>query len=141
MKTHIKILGAIYLGIAFFLAFFIVVGILAWRDGAAVDAPTVVPIILALISWFGITGWGLWRLDGRFRLHGILVGLIFMVVLNGLLLFADEGEFARSAGQKIFHLACAVIGLYTVVVLLLPASSRVFSEQAEELAKNNVTST
>lgn len=129
MKIHVKILGAIYLGITLLLALFIVVMVMASLDGAMRDAAAVIPIIIALLCWFGITGWGLWRLDGRFWLHGILIATIFMLVLNGLLLFADGGRFAHSTGQRIFHLVCMTIGLYTVVVLILPSGKKAFQKQ------------
>lgn len=50
-------------------------------------------------------------------------------VLNGLLLFADGGTFARSTGQKVFHLGFMAIGLYTVAVLLLPGGRRAFQKR------------
>lgn len=130
LRTHVKIIGAIYLGFASLMGFFVVLAVFRaiFTGSMPDDSSEVIPIILMLIAWFFVTGKGLWKLDGRFWLHGLIVGTIFMLVLNTLFLFADGGTFARSTGQKIFHLACAAVGLYTIAVLLLPAGRRAFQK-------------
>jgi hypothetical protein len=130
MRIHIKILGFIYTGIAVLLGLstLLFIAFALFGKNAPSGILTVIFIFAGLTLWFLQTGLGLWKLRRGARLMALIVGLVFMLVLNGALLFADGGKFAASTGQKIFHLSCMAIGLYTVVILLFPGSSASFQE-------------
>ncbi|MDQ3800304.1 MAG: hypothetical protein M3384_12700 [Acidobacteriota bacterium] len=130
MKLHIKILGVIYTGIAvlFGLATLLFIAFALFGKNAPSGGMTVIIIFLSLTLWLLQTGLGLLRFRPGARVMALIVGLVFMLVLNGLLLFADGGNYAASTGQKIFHLAGMAIGLYTVVVLLFPGAGAAFQE-------------
>lgn len=130
MRIHIRILGFIYTGIAVHLglATLLFVAFALFGKNAPPDFLTVIIIFAGLTLWFLHTGLGLWKLRRGARLMALIVAFVFMLVLNGALLFADGGNFARSTGQKIFHLSCIAIGIYTVGVLLFPGSGDSFQE-------------
>jgi hypothetical protein len=130
MKLHIRILGVIYTGIAVLLALttLLFIAFALFGKNAPSGALGVIGIFVGLTFWFLQTGLGLWNLRRGSRLMALIVGVVFMLVLNGALLFADGGKFAASTGQKIFHLFCMAIGLYTVAVLLFPGSGDAFEE-------------
>jgi hypothetical protein len=130
MRIHIKILGFIYTGIAALLglATLLFIAFALFGKNAPSGSLTVIGIFVALTLWFTHTGLGLWKLRRGARLMALIVAFVFMLVLSGALLFADGGNFARSTGQKIFHLSCIVIGIYTVGVLIFPGSRDAFQE-------------
>ncbi|HEX8249752.1 MAG TPA: hypothetical protein VF599_16355 [Pyrinomonadaceae bacterium] len=130
MRLHIKLLGFIYTGIAvlFGLATLLFIAFALFGKNAPAGGLTVIGIFVGLTLWFLQTGLGLWKLRRGARLMALIVAFVFMIVLNGALLFADGGNFARSTGQKIFHLSGIAIGLYTVGVLLFPGSGGAFQE-------------
>lgn len=130
MRLHIKFLGFIYTGIAAFLglATLLFIAFALFGKNAPSGFLEVIGIFVALTLWFLHTGLGLWKLRRGSRLMALIVAFVFMLVLNGLLLFADGGKFAASTGQKIFHLSSMAIGIYTVGVLLFPGTSAAFQE-------------
>jgi hypothetical protein len=125
MKIHVKILAVIYLclgSLTGLFSLFAFVSALANTNASAAGAfVMIVPTV-----WFLRSGWGLWQLRQDKWLFALVTGVILMLVLNALLLFADGGKFAASTGQKIFHLVCMAIGLYTTVILLLPSGKALF---------------
>ncbi|MDQ3132232.1 MAG: hypothetical protein M3Q99_15910 [Acidobacteriota bacterium] len=59
------------------------------------------------------------------KLHAFIVAAGFMIGLNALLLNSG-GETFRKPGFAVFHIACISIGVYTLVVLLLPKTDEVW---------------
>jgi len=59
------------------------------------------------------------------KLHAFIVAAGFMIGLNALLLSSGGGTF-RKTGFAVFHIACISIGVYTLVVLLLPKTDEVW---------------
>lgn len=132
MKTHIKILGAFYIGISILFGWLILLMLsyLIFADkGNKSDAVSAITPLLLLLFWFWSTGIGLWRLKSGAWLLALVTGGVLMLVLNGLFLFADGGKFAASAGQKIFHLFCIAVGLDTVIIMILPSGRASFQRQ------------
>jgi hypothetical protein len=74
---------------------------------------------VVVAGWFINTGLGLWRLRESMWGYALVTAGIFMIMLNIMLMF-HGGEFVRSPGLRIFHLSFLAIGLYTVIILLLP---------------------
>jgi hypothetical protein len=130
MKTHIKILGIIYLGIGVLIGLttLLFIAYAIFGKNASSNGFMVIGIFVGLFFWFFQTGLGLWSLHPGARINALLVAIILMFVLNGALLLADGGKFSSSTGQTIFHLACMAIGLYTIVILLLPGARAVFQK-------------
>ncbi|HEX9962747.1 MAG TPA: hypothetical protein VGB00_17580 [Pyrinomonadaceae bacterium] len=130
MRLHIRILGFIYTGIAALLglATLLFVAFALFGKNPPSGFLTVIIIFVGLTLWFLHTGLGLWKLRRGSRLMALIVAFVFMLVLNGALLFADGGKFAASTGQKIFHLSCIAIGIYTAGVLLFPGAGDAFRE-------------
>jgi len=116
LKVHVKILGYIYSALACLMGLFVLVGLLA---GVA-QAGVVIPIFIALGAWWLNTGLGLLRLRSGARLSAIVVAVVFMIGLNGLFLFAGGKPFSTSAGWVSFHVGSMAVGVYTLVVMLLP---------------------
>lgn len=134
MKTHIKILGAIYIGVSILIGLLILlmVSYLVFADKGNKSGSDVVSAITALILllfWFWSTGTGLWNLKSGAWLLALITGGILMLVLNSLFLFADGGKFAVSAGQKIFHIFCIAVGIDTVIIMILPSGRAAFEQQ------------
>jgi len=134
MKTHIKILGAIYIGVSILIGLLILlmVSYLIFADKGKKPESDVVSAIMALILllfWFWSTGTGLWNLKSGAWLLALITGGILMFVLNGLFLFADGGKFAVSTGQKVFHLSCLAVGLDTVIIMILPSGRATLQQQ------------
>jgi hypothetical protein len=48
-----------------------------------------------------------------------------MVGLNALFLFAGGKPFSSSPGWITFHLGCMSVGIYTLVVMMLPGTGEV----------------
>ncbi|HLM01637.1 MAG TPA: hypothetical protein VK400_11330 [Pyrinomonadaceae bacterium] len=130
MRLHIRILGVIYTGIAVFLglATLLFIAFALFGKNAPPGSLEVIGIFVALTLWFLHTGLGLLKLRPGSRLMALIVGLVFMLFLNGALLFADGGNFAASTGQKIFHLSCVAVGIYTAGVLLFPGAGAAFQK-------------
>ena len=125
MKTHIKTLAVFYLCFGSLTGLFSLVAFVSAIAGTDPNAAGAFALIVPTV-WFLRTGRGLWQLRHDEWLFALVTGVILMLVLNALLLFADGGKFAASTGQKIFHLVCMAIGLYTAVVLLLPSGKALF---------------
>ena len=130
MKTHIKILGIIYLGLSALIGLttLLFVAYALFGENASSNGVMVISIFVGLFFWFFQTGLGLWNIHDGARISALLVAIILMFVLNGALLLADGGKFSSSTGQTIFHLACMAIGLYTTVILALPGARAVFQK-------------
>lgn len=124
MKTHIKIVGAVFIAFAVLLGAcdLLFAAFLLFGKNTRPGGFGLLVFFLSLAFWFLQAGRGIWNLRAGSRLHGIILGGILLLILNGLLLFADGGQYARSVGQKIFHLTCMAAGLYAVVVLLFPSA-------------------
>jgi len=70
------------------------------------------------------TGLGLLRLRRGIKLHALIVAVGFMIGINALLLNSG-GETFRKPGFVVFHVAGISIGIYTLVVLILPKTDEV----------------
>ena len=126
LKTHVKILGCIYVALACFVGLFAILGlIIDATQGTLSQALVVVPILLVLGLWWLQTGRGLLSYRRAARMYTVIVAVVFMVGLNALLLFAGGEPFSSSIGWIIFHLSCITIGIYTLVVMLLPGTDKV----------------
>ena len=122
MRRHLQILGAIY----FLLggasgAVALLIGLLTLTG--RISAEPVVPIIFAMLTlWLLRTGLGLWQRRRGARVLAAVTASVLLVMLNVMLLFADEGKYSASAGQTVFHSTLIAIGLYTLVVVLHPSA-------------------
>lgn len=126
LKAHVKVLGYIYAALACFVGLFALLILIVYATQVKLSqAGVVVPILLALAFWWLQTGLGLLRYRRTVRLYAIIVAIVFMVGLNSLLLFAGGKPFSSSTGWIIFHLSCISVGIYTLVVMLLPGISEV----------------
>jgi lysylphosphatidylglycerol synthetase-like protein (DUF2156 family) len=126
LKAHIKALGYIYTGLACFVGLLAVLILIIYAtQGKLSQAGVVVPILAALALWWLQTGLGLLRYRSSVRLYAVIVAVVFMVGLNALFLFAGGKPFSSSPGWIIFHLSCISVGIYTLVVMLLPGTGEV----------------
>jgi len=87
--------------------------------------PLVNSIFAAFGFWWLRTGLGLLRLQRGIKVPAFIVAVIFMIGLNALFLHSG-GESFRKPGWVVFHVACIFIGIYTLVVLCLPATDEVW---------------
>ena len=126
LKFHVRVLGYIYVALACFVGLFAVLALIMYASqGKLSQAGVIVPILLALAFWWLQTGLGLMRHRRAVRLYAIIVAIVFMVGLNGLLLFGGGKPFSSSTGWIIFHLSCMSVGIYTLVVMSLPGTGEV----------------
>jgi hypothetical protein len=126
LKVHIKALGYIYTALASFVGLFAVLILIMYAtQGKLSQAGVVVPILLGLALWWLQTGLGLLRYRRAVRLYALIVAVVFMVGLNALFLFAGGQPFSTSRGWITFHLGCMSVGIYTLVVMLLPGTGEV----------------
>lgn len=126
LKFHIKALGYIYAALACFVGLLaVLILILYATQGKVSQAGVVVPILLGLAAWWFQTGLGLLRYRRDVRVYAVIVAVVFMVGLNALLLLAGGKPFTSNPGWIIFHLTCISVGIYTLVVMLLPGTGEV----------------
>lgn len=126
LKFHVTALGYIYVALACFVGLFAVLTLIMYASqGKLSQAGVIVPILLGLTFWWLQTGLGLMRRRRAVRLYAIIVAIVFMVGLNGLLLFGGGEPFSSSTGWIIFHLGCISVGIYTLVVMSLPGTGEV----------------
>lgn len=126
LKAHVKILGYIYTALACLVGMFAVLILIIYAfQGKLSQAGVVVPILIALALWWLQTGRGLLRYRRAVRLYAVIVAVVFMVGLNALLLLAGGKPFSTNTGWIIFHLSCISVGIYTLVVMLLPGTGEV----------------
>ena len=122
MEIHVKILGFIYTALACLTFGLALIGFIISGN------PLVNSIFAAFGFWWLQTGLGLLRLQRGIKLLASIVAVIFMIGLNALLLHSG-GESFRQTGSVVFHVACILIGIYTLVVLFLPATDEVWQEK------------
>lgn len=126
LKTHVKVLGYIYAGLACFVGLLAILILIIYAgQGEIFRAGRVVPILLVAALWWLWIGDGLLHYRRAVRIYAIIVAGVLMIGLNGLLFFAGGVPFSSSTGWIIFHFTCISIGIYTVVVMLLPGTSDV----------------
>jgi hypothetical protein len=125
VKIHIKVLAVIYLCLGTLTGLFSLVVLFSTLENIYSSAAGVFAMIAPTV-WLLRTGLGLWHLQYNKWLYCLVTAFILMFLLNILLLLADNGKFASSMGQKIFHLVCIAIGLYTIIILLLPKGKAFF---------------
>jgi lysylphosphatidylglycerol synthetase-like protein (DUF2156 family) len=126
LKVHIKILGYIYTALACFVGLLAVLSLIMYASQRKLSqAGVVVPIFIGLAVWWFQTGLGLLRYRRAVRLYAVIVAVVFMVGLNALFLFAGGKPFSSSPGWITFHLGCMSVGIYTLVVMMLPGTGEV----------------
>ena len=119
MEIHVKILGFIYTALACLTFGLALIGLFISMD------TLVVTIFAAFGFWWLRTGLGLLRLQRGIKLLASIVAVIFMIGLNALLLHSG-GESFRKPGWVVFHVACILTGVYTLVVLFMPQTDEVW---------------
>lgn len=123
MRTHVKILGYIYSALACLVALCsIMILIVHAFKGELLQAGGVVFILLILASWWFWVGSGLLHYRRGIRPYVLIIAVILMISLNGLLLLFGGEPFSTGTGWIAFHLSCILIGIYTVVIILLPGT-------------------
>ena len=128
LKTHVKVLGYIYAGLACFVGLLAILILIIYAgQGEIFRAGRVVPILLVLALWWLWIGDGLLHYHRAVRFYAIIVAGVLMIGLNGLLFFRRWCAFffQHRMDWIIFHFTCILIGIYTVVVMLLPGISDV----------------
>jgi len=122
IEIHVKILGFIYTSLACLTFGLALIGFL-------ISGNLLVNSIFAAFGfWWLQTGLGLINLQRGIKVPTFIVAVIFMIGLNGLLLHSG-GESFRQTEWVIFHVACILIGIYTLVVLFLPATDEVWQKK------------
>ena len=132
LKTHVKILGYIYTGLAFFTCLCAILILIAHAvQGGLSQAGRVFFILIVVALWWLWVGQGLLYCRRGVRLYAVIVALILMVGLNSLLLLFGGEPFSSAIAWIIFHLACISIGIYTIVIMVLPGTRDVFDSNFE----------
>ena len=128
MKSHLKILGIIYVCLGGFVAAFtllvLILGILnslgltQGKPDQNISSAIVVFLVLVYPSiWIIQTGLSLFRYRRSGRLYGIVLGSILLVGLNVILLLTKDRPDKTGKGLVAFHVLMILIGVYSLVVL------------------------
>jgi hypothetical protein len=129
MKFHLKILGIIYISLGGFIAAFILLalllgaldslGIIHGKANQNLAAALVIFFVLTYPAlWIVQTGLALYRHRESGRLHGIAIGAILLIGLNGILLLTKDPPDKAAKGFVAFHSLMILIGLYSLILLL-----------------------
>jgi len=129
MKSHLKILGAIYLSLGLFIAAFILIVLILGSlnslgitygkpDQTIASALVVLAVLMYPTLWIMQTGLALYYRQRSGRLWGIVLGGILMVGLNGILLLIKDQPHKARQGIVVFHFLMILIGIYSLIVLV-----------------------
>ena len=129
MKTHLKILGIIYVSLGGLIAAFVLtalivgaldsLGIIHRQANQNLGAALVIFAVLTYPAiWIIQTGLALYLGRKAGRLYGIVIGGILLIGLNGILLLTKDPPDKAAWGFFAFHSLMILIGLYSLVLLI-----------------------
>lgn len=129
MKTHLKILGIIYVSLgglilAFVLTALVVgaldsLGIIHRQANQSLGSALVIFAVLTYPAiWIIQTGFALYYGRKSGRLYGIVIGAILLIGLNVILLLTKTPPDKAAKGFFVFHSLMILIGLYSLILLV-----------------------
>ncbi len=129
MKSHLRVLGAIYFSLGLLIAAFILIvlilgtlntlGITHGKPDQTITSALVVFMVLVYPTlWITKTGFALYYLQKSGRLWGMVVAGILMIGLNAILLLTKDQPHNTRPGIVVFHFLMILIGIYGLIVLV-----------------------
>jgi hypothetical protein len=129
MKSHLKILGAIYISLGALIAAFILIvlllgslnslGITHGKPDETIGSALVVLVVLGYPTiWIMRTGLALYYRQRSGRLWGMVLAGILMIGLNVILLLTKDQPNNTHPGIVVFHFLLILIGIYGLIVLV-----------------------
>ena len=129
MKSHLKILGIIYVSLGGLIAAFVLtalivgaldsLGVIHRQANQNLGAGLVIFFVLAYPAlWIMQTGVALYQGRKSGRMYGIVIGAILLIGINGILLLTKDPPDKAAKGFFVFHSLMILIGIYSLILLI-----------------------